>query len=312
MRTALDRVARGALVLGWLLSAPACGGDDDAETIWPISGVTGPQRLSSSFGPRLQGATNPIYDFHRGIDIPAPRGTEVHAIRAGVVRRAGNDPAYADMVVQIEHVKPGQSDDCARGGCYWSNSLHLSEAKVEKGQRVERGQVVGLSGAGESGFEHLHFEIRDGDSEQRSCAHPLSFLPHFNEAVPEVTLGAIDGADPAQVSVEVTVAVPGSNPNLTRVEVITSDRGMSAPLDQRAFDYVAWNRKYTSGDDPALIDSPELEGIRIAPERFTETADLYRIAFRFSGLAGPAVPANLQVTVRAENVQGGVTEVRSP
>lgn len=312
MGIAAERRVRGALALGCVVCLLACGGDDEGPPVWPISGTAEPQRLSSTFGPRLQGATDPAYDFHRGIDIPAPFGTEVHAMQAGVVRRAGNDPDYADMLVQIEHVKPGASDDCASGGCYWSNSIHLSEAQVSIGDQVERGQVVGLSGAGDNGFEHLHFEVRDAESTLKHCSHPLSFLPHADASVPEITLGAIDAADPAQVSVELTVALAGPTPNLVRVEVLTADRSTGGSLDERAFDYAEWNRKYTSPDDPDLIDSPELEGILISPERFTSTSDSYRVGLRFSGLAGAPVPGDLKVTARATDAHGRMTEVTSP
>lgn len=301
---------RGGLALACALGPAACG-LGEGPNVWPITGTPDPQRLSSSFGPRLQGAAEPRYDFHRGIDVPTPRGTEVHAIQAGVVRRAGHDPDYADMVVQIEHVKEGHSADCASGGCYWSNSLHLSEVLVEIGDEVERGEVIGLSGAGDNGFEHLHFEIRGPESSLDHCVHPLSFLPHSDASTPEITLGAIDGADPAQVSVELTVALPASAPNLTRVEVLTADAA-GAALDQRAFDYVEWNRKHTSAADPALIDSPEIDGIRISPERFSTTSEVYRIGLRFSGLAGAPAPDDLVVTARATDAHGRVVEVSSP
>ena len=41
------------------------------------------------------------YDFHRGVDIPTPNGTEVHAIDDGTVRIAGEQTSYEEPVVQV-------------------------------------------------------------------------------------------------------------------------------------------------------------------------------------------------------------------
>ena len=41
------------------------------------------------------------YDYHRGVDIPTPNGTEVYAIDDGIVRLAGKYPNYVEPVVQV-------------------------------------------------------------------------------------------------------------------------------------------------------------------------------------------------------------------
>lgn len=89
---------------------------------------------------------------HPGIDFAVPVGTPLLAIDYGVVVCAG---------------RPGQ--DCPFGGCppmlaivrygnVYAIYGHASAVKVQKGDRVEPGQVVCLSG--DYGGPHLHFEMR--------------------------------------------------------------------------------------------------------------------------------------------------------
>jgi murein DD-endopeptidase MepM/ murein hydrolase activator NlpD len=86
---------------------------------------------------------------HGGIDLAVPIGSEVRAAAAGVVRTAGEDPAYG-LFVLLDHA-----------GGYQSMYGHLSRLVVVTGQQVGAGQVIGLSGStGRSTAPHLHFEIR--------------------------------------------------------------------------------------------------------------------------------------------------------
>src|SRR5260370_17861919 len=77
------RRPRLALRLGFLLigliCAPAAG--QPPSMIWPLSGSPDGQmsldRLNSPFGPRIRASTN-SYEFHEGIDLAGPAGSEVH------------------------------------------------------------------------------------------------------------------------------------------------------------------------------------------------------------------------------------------
>ena len=55
--------------------------------IWPLGeSPDTPDEMNTSFGPRIDADR---WDFHDGIDLPAPVGAPVHAMADGVVYRAG-------------------------------------------------------------------------------------------------------------------------------------------------------------------------------------------------------------------------------
>lgn len=100
---------------------------------------------------------------HFGLDIAVPVGTEVRAARDGTVVYAGSTiSAYGNMVI-IRH-----DDNFAT--CY----AHNRSIRVRVDQRVQRGDVIALSGDTGRGSEpHLHFQIRrNGDA-----VDPMPFLP---------------------------------------------------------------------------------------------------------------------------------------
>jgi murein DD-endopeptidase MepM/ murein hydrolase activator NlpD len=85
---------------------------------------------------------------HAGLDYPAPVGTPVRAINAGTVAFSG------------EQWTPGRTVILDHGGGLFSRYLHLSERHVVEGDRVDRGEVIGLSGrsGGQRPPPHLHLE----------------------------------------------------------------------------------------------------------------------------------------------------------
>lgn len=125
-------------------------------SIWPAEG-----RVSSRFGPR----TSPVSgrrEFHKGLDIAAPRGQPVYAAAKGVVETATYRGGFGNVVI-IEH-----------GYGYRTLYAHLSRFKVEAGDEVEKGDVIG--GIGSTGFStgpHLHYEVhKNGVAED-----PEKYLP---------------------------------------------------------------------------------------------------------------------------------------
>jgi murein DD-endopeptidase MepM/ murein hydrolase activator NlpD len=104
--------------------------------------------LTSRFGMR----SHPVlggYRMHSGVDLAAPTGTPVSAPGAGVVTFANWSGGYG-LLVTVDHGKGMQT----RFG-------HLSRLMVSTGQKVARGQLLGLVGStGRSTGPHLHYEMR--------------------------------------------------------------------------------------------------------------------------------------------------------
>ncbi len=120
---------------------------------------------------------------HLGIDLVNPTGTPVLAVQDGTVYYAGDDvngprfgpiPNYYGTLVVIQHdfVTPDTGEPV------FSLYGHLLAAEVEAGQRVTRGQQIGLVGAsGVALGPHLHFEVRVGDPQSfNSTRNPELWL----------------------------------------------------------------------------------------------------------------------------------------
>lgn len=89
---------------------------------------------------------------HRGVDLAAAPGTPVRAAGAGTVSFAG--PVAGALHVVVAH----------DGGLRTSYSF-LREVRVQRGERVAPGAVVGISGGagGDHAGDVLHFGLRRGD-----------------------------------------------------------------------------------------------------------------------------------------------------
>lgn len=106
-----------------------------------------------------------LKSFHTGTDFRAKIGTPIKAANDGVVVIA-KDRYYAGGSVVIDHGEGLYS-------CYY----HLSKILVKKGQKVKRGEIVGLSGrSGRVNGPHLHFTIEL----YNHAVNPLEFIKKIN------------------------------------------------------------------------------------------------------------------------------------
>ena len=111
-------------------------------TIAPVHGL-----ITDGFGRRRDPFTG-RWAIHRGLDIAARVGTPVVAPADGVVVETGRERGFG-RIVRISH-----------GTGYTTIYGHLHRILVRPGQKVHRGETIGLVGSsGRSTGPHLHYEV---------------------------------------------------------------------------------------------------------------------------------------------------------
>ena len=105
-------------------------------------------KITSSFGKKR--VYNGIFkSYHSGTDYKAAVGTPIKAVNDGIVSIA-QDRFYAGNSIVINH-----------GQGIYSCYFHLSKMNFKPGDRVKKGEIIGLSGnTGRVTGPHLHFAFR--------------------------------------------------------------------------------------------------------------------------------------------------------
>jgi murein DD-endopeptidase MepM/ murein hydrolase activator NlpD len=116
-------------------------------SIWPVKGS-----ITSRFGPRVSPFTGKKA-LHAGLDIGARKGTEIRSPASGKVVVAAYDGRMGKFI-RIDH---GYGIETTYG--------HLSKIHVKYGDRVHRGDLIGLVGStGKfSTGPHLHYQVAVND-----------------------------------------------------------------------------------------------------------------------------------------------------
>lgn len=124
-------------------------------TIWPTVGF-----ITSGYGWRIDPFTGK-QTFHKGIDIATNLGNPVVATADGIVVETKND-RIGGKTILISH-----------GGGLSTLFYHLDKILVRPGQKVKRGEVIGLVGkTGKALGPHLHYEVQvNGKS-----VNPLQYI----------------------------------------------------------------------------------------------------------------------------------------
>lgn len=108
--------------------------------------------------------TNPITkkkEFHNGLDIAAPKGTNIYAAADGTVVKCEWYGGYGNCVI-INH-----------GGGVMTLYGHCNSLNVKNGQSVKAGDVIAYVGTtGQSTGYHLHFTVYEG----KTAVNPWNYL----------------------------------------------------------------------------------------------------------------------------------------
>lgn len=105
-------------------------------------------RISSGFNPRRLNPVTKKVTPHNGVDFAVSRGTPVLSVGEGEVMIAKYSGSAGNFIA-IRH-----------GRQYTTKYMHLDKILVKAGQKIKKGDKIGLSGnTGRSTGPHLHFEL---------------------------------------------------------------------------------------------------------------------------------------------------------
>jgi murein DD-endopeptidase MepM/ murein hydrolase activator NlpD len=161
LRQDLDRTSAEAKVIQTRMD-PIIDRWNHTPSIPPTAGY-----LSSGFGIRLNPFSkinesgDGLLGYHSGMDICNSEGTPIQATADGEVEQAGWMDRYGNgvMIAHSDHVETLYG--------------HMLRVKVKPGQKVSRGDILGLMGhTGNATGVHLHYEVRINGR----CVNPQPYM----------------------------------------------------------------------------------------------------------------------------------------
>ncbi|MEX0890771.1 MAG: peptidoglycan DD-metalloendopeptidase family protein [Gemmatimonadota bacterium] len=236
-----------------------------AALAFPVDGH-GTGAIQSVFGDPRDGGVRD----HHGVDIFAPRGTPALAASAGTVSRV-QDTSRGGLVVWIRDERRGAN-------LYYA---HLDAQTVERGQRVEVGDTVGLignTGNARTTPPHLHFGVYSrGPTDPAPWIRPLARTPpalrgdtallggwaRVSAAGAEVRAGPADGAAVLErLGRSVPLRVLGAAGSWYRVRLADGRSGyMRADRAESALEPLSHQRMAAA---TAIHHAPGPAGLRVA------------------------------------------------
>ena len=192
----------------WYAQAGPANASHHRRTLAPRNGIlTMDQRFATDWfllSP-AQGGNGPNYS---GPDWEGTIGAEAYAVADGVVVAAPDgipDEAIGELGssgVHIDWDTIGGNRvviDLGDGRYAWYHHLKSGSLRVRPGERVHRGQLVGLVGnSGQTSHPHLHFEITDSDVLGQGNGLPFVFecFSHEGRVVPMPSWYEVAEGDP--------------------------------------------------------------------------------------------------------------------
>jgi murein DD-endopeptidase MepM/ murein hydrolase activator NlpD len=173
-------------------------------------------KVSSPWGDRehpVDGET----EFHGGIDIAGPEGTEIVSSSGGTITRREHSRKLGYVIFT-------DNDDGTQ-----SRYAHMSkfEPSLRMGDRVEQGMRIGYMGStGNSTGSHLHFEVRKDAGDENSTLDPSTLFKGNNATKVRDDIAAVIASKEAIETDRDTEQVSKGNGDVAR-ELLTRDK---APL----------------------------------------------------------------------------------
>jgi hypothetical protein len=173
-------------LLGQLAGAAAAGA---VNYTWPLH-TGGPGKadlMNTSFGPRVN---NSKWDFHDGVDLPAPCvTTKVHAVAGGEVVSAGESGSgWSSRHVMIKVVDPPNEIYVVYLHLNSIEPSVLAKAQAQPHGTVQDQEIIGTVGDDGASYCHLHLEFRQGGMDQASSQHPLKYMPYGDSTANNFTV----------------------------------------------------------------------------------------------------------------------------
>lgn len=139
------------------------GGDGDAA--WLLK-----HKILQTFGPYTGGL---MFNGgrHYGVDFGMPTGTKIRALTSGKISQAGAVAGGGGNQITLDEP----------GGKWYQWYMHMSKIIAKKGQKVNAGDVIGLSGnTGNSTTPHLHIQRMKGYPSNDTAVDPMKWLKSLN------------------------------------------------------------------------------------------------------------------------------------
>ncbi|PVX52593.1 peptidase M23-like protein [Balneicella halophila] len=211
-----------------------------------------PMYLSGNFGELRSN------HYHSGIDIKTQgrEGHKVYATASGVVSRIKVSPYGYGHAIYIDHPNgyttvyghlqrfSAKIDKIVKHYQYSQESFAIDEMLASDILKVKKGEVIGFSGnSGSSGGPHLHFEIRETESEYPT--NPLLYGFDIHDDVAPVIRGLYI------YPLDETAVVDGSNDKklyrLTKIGNTYSLQNAKVPLVSGKIGFALDTRDYMNG-----------------------------------------------------------------
>lgn len=148
-----------------------------ASVLMPVRNLR-PRDIADSWGAPRDGGERK----HRGIDLFAPRGTQIVAVADGIISYIGNQPKGGRCLWLATD----------QGLSFYYAHLERWAAGIYEGMEVRKGDVLGFVGNTGNALTtppHLHFSIIDGDE----SLNPYPILRRTGRATDPVLAGGFVG-----------------------------------------------------------------------------------------------------------------------